>query len=350
MSAPEPVDRGISPAATFRVVVIALSVAVLVLFWPLWPALVLAVWTAALSRPLLLKFERGLKGRRRAAAALGLLLFFALCVPLGVSVLGVISGAQELRVQLEQSSSAKSALESIASGGDGPDLPSLPTDLPEVLALVQRYGAQSVNVLTNVAGAAASWMLALFIFFGGAYVVSVDGAEAWAWCKKHSPLHVRHLERLAAAFHETGRGLLVGVGLTCATQGLVATVVYAALGIPRWWVLGPITGLVSVVPLVGSALVWAPIVVGLFLTGHPMKASILAVVGVGVISTVDNVLRPIYARMGALKTPMFLLFVSIFGAMAVVGTWGALLGPLVVRLWMEAVEIRSEDAGAANSA
>ena len=55
-------------------------------------------------------------------------------------------------------------------------------------------------------------------------------------------------------------------------------------------------------------------------------------------------MRPIYARMGALKLPMFLLFVSIFGGMAAFGAWGAILGPLIVRLLMEGLVLRSETA------
>jgi len=66
-----------------------------------------------------------------------------------------------------------------------------------------------------------------------------------------------------------------------------------------------------------------------------------------VISTADNLLHPIYARMGALKMPMFLLFVSIFGGVAAFGAWGAILGPLIVRLLLEALALRSAEAVAA---
>jgi predicted PurR-regulated permease PerM len=322
-----------------------LTAAVAYVCWPLWPALVLAAWTAALAHPLLVRFERRLRGRRRAAAALSLLLFLVLALPLALVVLGVISGAGELAGAIAKASSAKGALETIAAGTEAPQSPHLPQDLPAVIDLLQRYGAQGMSVLSNVAGAAATGFVALFIFFGGAFAFLLEGPEAWSWCRRHSPLAPDHLERLSAAFHETGRGLLVGVGLTSATQGLVATLGYLSLGIPRWWVLGPITGLASMLPIVGSALVWAPIMVGLFLTGHPIKASILAALGIGVIGTVDNVLRPVFARMGALEMPTFLLFVSIFGGMAAFGTWGAILGPLIVRLWMEALTLRREGVG-----
>ena len=98
----------------------------------------------------------------------------------------------------------------------------------------------------------------------------------------------------------------------------------------------------AILPLMGSALVWGPIAVGLLLTGHPIKALILVIIGAGVISTIDNVLRPVYARMGSLQMPMFVLLVSIFGGLAAAGGWGVLLGPLLVRLFMEAMKLRAE--------
>ncbi len=302
----------------------------------------LAAWTAALARPLLVRMERWLKGRRRAAAMLSLLLFLFLLLPVGVVVLGVVAGAQELVALISQASSPKSALVVIAAGTEGAQLPHLPKNPAEVFALLERYGAQGLNVLSNLAGAAAKGLVAFLIYFGGAFVFLTDGPAAWSWLQKHSPLRTADLDRYTAAFHETGRGLLIGVGLTSATQGLVATLIYLSLGVPRWWVLGPITGVASMIPVVGSAFVWAPIMVGLFLTGHAIKGAILIVLGLGVISSVDNVLGPMYAHMGALKMPMFVLFVAIFGGLAAFGTWGALLGPLIIRLWMESLVLQRE--------
>jgi predicted PurR-regulated permease PerM len=93
---------------------------------------------------------------------------------------------------------------------------------------------------------------------------------------------------------------------------------------------------------VGTGLVWVPIALGLFFTDRPVRAAILVVLGVAVIGSVDNLLRPVFSRWGALKLPLFLLFVSVFGGLAAFGTWGALLGPLVLRLTMEALSLVSE--------
>ncbi|MBI1809531.1 MAG: hypothetical protein HYR75_06480, partial [Gemmatimonadetes bacterium] len=97
--------------ATLRWITAGLAAAALYVCWPLAPALVLAAWTAAIARPLLVRFERGLNGRRRAAAALAMLLFLLVSLPLGLIVVGVVSGAQELWLVVAQSPSVKSALE-----------------------------------------------------------------------------------------------------------------------------------------------------------------------------------------------------------------------------------------------
>ena len=324
-----------------RWLLLMLYTASLFVIWPLWPPLLLAAWTASLARPLLVRLEGGLKGRRRAAAVLSLLIFVLLALPLALVAVGVITGAQELFATVKASPSATVALQALLSSPDAPL--ALPNTLADLAALTQRSGAQGFNFLSDLAGAAATAVVGLFIYFAGAFALLVDSAAVWAWIKQNSPLNPAHLDRMADAFHETGRGLLVGVGLTTVTQGLAAMIIYFALGVPRAWVLGPITGIASIIPMVGSALVWGPISLGLFLTDHPIKAFILVGLGIGVISVIDNLLRPIYARMGALKMPMFLLFLSVFGGLAAFGTWGALIGPLIIRLAIEVLAIVQEE-------
>lgn len=324
-----------------RWTLIALTAATLYVCWPLWPALVLAAWTSALAAPMLARLQRALRGKRRAAVVLSSSLFLGMALPLVAVVLGVISGSQELLELLSQQPSVKGALESIASGPHAPAL-EIPTNFGGVVDLLERYGAQAAPLLRNLAGAAASGLIEVCIYFGATYVFLLEGPALWLWMQRHSPLAPRHLGRFAAAFHEAGRGLLVGVGLTSATQGVVATVAYLSLGVPRWWVLGPITGISSIVPIFGSALVWGPVAAGLLLGGQPMKSAVLVVIGIGIISVADNLLHPFYARLGSLKMPTFLLFVTLFGGVLAFGTWGAVLGPLLVRLWLEALSLHSE--------
>ena len=137
----------------------------------------------------------------------------------------------------------------------------------------------------------------------------------------------------------------MSIGLTGLVQGLLATAAYFALGVPRALVLGLVTCVASIIPSVGTALVWVPVAAGLFLSGRTTQAVILVAVGVLAIGSIDNVLRPIFARYGKLELPTFVLLTSIFGGLALFGAWGLILGPLLARLAKEALVMVRESSG-----
>jgi|CXWL01.1.fsa_nt_gi predicted PurR-regulated permease PerM len=330
---------------------IALGVVAVVTLSPLLVPVVLAAWTAQLARPLLERVARGLKGRHRAAAVLITAMVLLLFTPLSFLLTALVSGASELYTLFTTSEGAPSALKALVSPGSQPDSPwVLPQSTEQVLELAQKHGAQVFQLLGGIAGAAAKVVIGLLVFFFGAYTFLIEGPAMWAWLVRRTPLAPGHLKRLAAAFHETGRGLLIGVGLTSLTQATAAVVIYLALGIPRALVLGLVTGLAAFVPIVGAALVWGPVTAGLFLTGHPVKALIMGIGGLVVISGMDNVMRPIFSRYGQLELPVFVLFLSVFGGLVIYGPFGAMLGPLVVRLTKEALTVWSAEREIGSSA
>ncbi len=175
------------------------------------------------------------------------------------------------------------------------------------------------------------------------YSFLLHGTELWTWTILHSPLSAKHMNRFYQAFHETGRGLLIGVCLTCAVQGFVAAIAYLCLQIPRWYALGVLTGLCSLIPILGTAIVWIPITIGLFIQQSYVKAVIMITVGVLAIGSIDNLLRPVFSKLGSLKMSTLLLLLTIFGGLELLGPWGALLGPLIVRLATEAIILVKED-------
>ncbi len=332
-------------ASALRWAAAALVLGALLAVWPMWPPLVLAAWTAGLARPVMGWLERKLRGRRSAASVITVGLVLGLGAPLGLALAGVVSGALELGTELAaalaRQDSARAALDTIVS--PDPTLWHVPRDLSEAIALAERVSASGWGVLSGLAGASARGIIAVFLYFVGTYTFLTEGPAAWDWVRRTSPLKPAHAERLSAAFHETGRGLLSGVGLTTLTQGVVATIIYLALGVPRALVLGPLTGLASMMPLVGSALVWGPVALGLWVNEHPVRAVLLGVLGVAVISTIDNLLRPFFSRLGKLQLSMFTLYVAIFGGLATVGPWGVVLGPLLVRLALEVLALLKEE-------
>jgi len=330
----------------FRVAVFALVGAAAVTFLPLWAPLVVAAWVAVMARPLMSKIAKGTGGRHRAAGIITLLLVMAVVAPIAGAALSLTRGAIELGQNLLHSHGARNALVSIVSGG-APASGSTDADLlqspPKIASLLEEHGAQAWELIGGIAGAATTALIGLFIFVYAVYVFLVDGPGMYEWLEKHSPLELEHTRRLAAAFAETGRGLFIGVGLTGLTQGVLATVTYVALGVPRALVLGLVTCIASLIPSVGTALVWVPVAIGLALAGRTVPAIIMAAVGVLVIATVDNVMRPVFARFGKLELSTFVLLTSIFGGLAFFGAWGFILGPLFARLAKEALVMARVD-------
>jgi len=337
----------------FRAVTLALVLAAGATFLPLWAPLVVAAWVAALARPLVPRVAKATGGRHRGAGALVAALLVLIVVPLVVAATSLWQGATDLVRGVLRSDGARNALVAIVSGGrPGPGAPDL--DLlrspGRIIDLLREHGTQAAQIVGGIAGAATGAIIGFFLFVYAVYVFLVDGPARYAWLEEHAPFDAAHTRRLAAAFLETGRGLFIGVGLTGLTQGFIATIAYVALGVPRALVLGLLTCVASLIPSVGTGLVWVPVAVGLALAGKVASAVILAGVGLFVISTIDNIVRPVFARLGKLELSTFVLLTSIFGGLAAFGAGGLVLGPLFVRLAKEALIIARQDRSASDSA
>ncbi|MDQ3030999.1 MAG: AI-2E family transporter [Myxococcota bacterium] len=318
-----------------------LFLATCVVLWPFWPWLTLAAWFSALARPMVERLARITHGKRPAAAIATLLLLVISIGPIIGIVVALSADAAELVHQVMSTRSGRQAVIAIVSP-DG-EMRGPRFDLSTVLHLFRSQGERAWTFASSVAGATADLVLGLFVFFTAAFFALVDGPRAFEWVERHTPIAHRHALRFSSAFVETGRGLFVGVGLTGLVQAVIATIAYSALDVPRAIVLGVLTFVASFIPTIGTALIWVPVAAGLALTGRESEAVILAAIGVLVVGTVDNLLRPVLARWGRLHMHMFVVLVSMLGGLAVMGGWGLMMGPLVVRLTLEALRISKEE-------
>ncbi len=324
--------------AVLRAVILITALVACAVLGALVGPLVLAAWVAHLGDPLTAGLERKLRGRGRAATVLATLVVLLLVIPLGLVILALAVGARELWDAIQTND--KSPLTALVSGGDGTLMQSLrKLDSREITDLAAKHGASALRFASSALGASAAVAIALLVFVLGVWSFAAEGARLERWLRATLPLPPDALDRFGGAFFETGRGLLIGSGLTALAQGIVAGIAYAALGVPRAFVLGFLTILTALVPSFGTGIVWIPVAAGLALNGQPLKAVILLGLGVGVIGVIDNILRPLLSRYGRLQLPTFVLLLSIFGGLALFGGWGLVLGPLVVRLGREALEL-----------
>jgi predicted PurR-regulated permease PerM len=346
MNEPEP-DEGVAGVERLVALASAVGVVALALFVliPLWAPLVFAIWTAVLLDSFTARLARLLR-RRSLAAGVATALVALLLVPLGLLLVSLVTSVTALVREMLASAKARQAIEMLVSSDPSGGVK--PLAVGRWVELAQAHGATALRAGQRFAGAGAWALIVLLVFFVALYQCLAQGSAIWTWGKEHLPLRSQTATRLAAAFVETGRGLIVGAGLTSLLQASVATILFVALGVPRAIVLGAMTFVASMIPAVGTSVVWLPVAVGLGLRGDYVRATILLLVGGLGISTVDNVTRPIFQRWGGkLDLPAFLLLLAAFGGLKAFGPAGLALGPLSLRMAREVLAIARERRSAA---
>lgn len=320
---------------------VGLAVLSLVAVRPLVPPLVVGAWFAGLASPLIARLARRFGHRQRLAGLATLALVAALLTPVLLLVVPITSLAGDALTTLKQAASGGTLGHWI---GTGPG-PVGARDVTQRLWGAARDLAPGMTGMASRALAAVSTgVLQALTLIASAYIFSAHGAEIYAVMRRGSPLAPTHFDRLMTESLRVARALLVGGLLTAVAQGFVACAVYLALGIANAPGLAALTALASMVPAVGSALVWLPLCALLVGVGRHREALVLAACGVGLIGTVDNVLRPMLARLGARDVHPLLLFVGVVGGISALGPWGLVLGPLTLSLFVGAYRLRAESA------
>ena len=127
------------------------------------------------------------------------------------------------------------------------------------------------------------------------------------------------------------RSVVYGLVMTAFAQALVAGIGYAIVGLPAVVLLGALTGVMSVVPVLGTGLVWGSLSLYLLAAGHVWKALILASWGLVLVHPTDNVLRPLLIS-SATRMPFLVVMFGVLGGMSAFGLIGALVGPIILAM------------------
>ncbi len=324
-----------------------LALAAAVVFVPFLPWIVLALWLGLFARRIQVPLARKLGGREKLAAAVTVSLLLVIAIPIAAVMVKLIFEAIGLVELILKSDRAQGALSTLVSSKSaGPTATSTAHSVAltadSAMKLLMDQGGRALGIATTVFGAAASFVVGILVMVTGMYGVLTEGRGWYEWAERHAPLTPEHFKRFGAAFLETGRGLWWGIVGAGVLQSTVATVTYLLLGVPSGLALGMLTLVFSVVPAIGTAFVWVPVAIGLAVVGQTGSGIVMAVVGIFVIGTVDNFARPWLAHRGELKLPTWVVLVTMFGGIEVIGAWGLVLGPLAVRLAKEALAISRE--------
>jgi predicted PurR-regulated permease PerM len=142
------------------------------------------------------------------------------------------------------------------------------------------------------------------------------------------PLSPRQSDELIATTSEVIRASVLGVLVVALIQGGLGGVTFAILGLPSPFLWGVVMAFFALIPLVGAGAVWVPATILLLATGEPGKALALGLVGMLLISTIDNFLRP---RLVGDRTGLheLVVFFAVLGGLKLFGLVGLLIGPAI---------------------
>jgi predicted PurR-regulated permease PerM len=333
-----------------RAFAVLLAVAGFFFVWtisPIWVPMFLGVLVAVVAHPLQVRLERRLGGHPRLLAALITTLAVALGVG-AVSFIGFVVVRELVRVVGDSGAHW-------AAGVVGW------LESPRLARLLARLGQSPEHLVDALRGWTATLLGQLSTLLGGllavtsssavtvlltgltAYYLLCDGARLARFVLGTLPLPPSETRALMREFQATAVGIFVTVFGVSLSQALLAGLGLYALGVPRPLVWGALTFVTSLVPTVGTALLFVPLALVEMATGHVARGlAVLSLWLVVVVVFADYLLRPWLLR-GQTRMPALLAFIAIFGGLGAFGPLGFALGPVFVSLFIALLRIYDRD-------
>ena len=193
--------------------------------------------------------------------------------------------------------------------------------------VLQQVADRTGGIVKRLVGVTFSLVIMLSILF----FLLRDAPSFARALRRVMPFGPEQNERFIAITSELVSASVTSTIAIAAVQGVIGGIAFVLLGVPAALLWAVMMTILAFLPLVGSALVWAPVAVWLALTGHLVKGVVLALVGLLVLGNVDNVVRPLLLS-GKSKLNTLVLIISLMGGVGAFGFIGIVIGPLVAVL------------------
>lgn len=215
----------------------------------------------------------------------------------------------------------------------------------QAVARLQQFSAFVVGRAGALLGNVTSFVVDMVIAFFTLYFLFREGTRIRDTVAEFMPLRREQFDHLFAGFSATLAATIYGGLAVAVVQGTLLGLSFWVLGItaPLFWGLAGM--LLSLLPVVGTSLIWIPAVIYLWSTGHWVQAIVLALWCGLVVGSVDNVLRP-FLIAGQVRLHTLPLFLSLLGGVQVFGLLGLFFGPVVLAVTITLLQMLREELGA----
>lgn len=328
------------------------------IIWPFFGAVLWALVATIIFAPMYRRLVAAWGGRRNRAALLTLLAIIALViVPAGLITFFLLEEASSIYAQVEAGKidfgryfvQIHDQLPAWARGMLDR------FGLTDIFAVREKIVAGLTNSFRTLAGkaftigqSAFGFVMTLGLMLYLTFFLLRDGEALAARLGRAVPIAPEPRHELAEKFVAVIRATIKGSVVVAILQGAIGGIVFWALGIQGALLWGVLMAFLSLLPAIGTALVWAPVAFYLLVTGEIWQGAVLVFCGVFVIGMVDNVLRPILVGRD-LRMPDYVVLISTLGGIEVFGFNGFVVGPVIAALFMAVWDILTEMRGKATA-
>jgi len=308
-------------------------------------AIFLAGIFAALTRPVYRRLKGWLGGRRSPASVLTLvLIILVVLVPLA-TLTGVVTG-QAIKVSQSVMPWVKAQIEQPNVLSDYlASIPYYDKIAPHSELIIRKAGEAVgrvsqfiINNLSSAALGAANFIFILFTWLYTMYFFLMDGEKLLEKILYYLPLEDHDEQQMLDRFTSVTRATLKGSAVIGILQGGLAGLAFWAVDIPSSAFWGTIMVVLSIIPSVGTAVVWVPAAIILGITGAVAKAVLLAIFCAIVVGSLDNLLRPILVGKDT-QMHELMIFFGTLGGIFMFGIVGVIIGPIIAALFVTIWEI-----------
>ena len=187
--------------------------------------------------------------------------------------------------------------------------------------------------VSTISANVINFFISLFLFIYLTFFFLKDGEKIVKSCMDAFPMKNEDESYLLNEFQKTTRATIKGTIIVALAQGFLGYMTLLLLGIEGALIWGAVMALLSIIPAVGTILIWLPIALVLFANGQMMDASILIFSGIFIIGMIDNLLRPILIGKET-KIPDYLILLTTIGGISIFGITGFIIGPIIASLFI----------------
>jgi predicted PurR-regulated permease PerM len=205
----------------------------------------------------------------------------------------------------------------------------------------QRIGVAVLAVATTFAAGMFNFLMDYFIMLVVLFFLLRDSAYFAEGIRWISPLSETQETMFVERFRVVARATVLGNLLTALTQGTISGLIFLVLGLPNPILWGAVTALLSLIPLIGTALMWVPWTIYLLAIGSYGRALTFVVTQVAVVGGIDNFLRPMLIK-GRVRMHTVVVFFSVLGGIGYFGILGMFFGPLIFAIAVALLEFYIE--------